>query len=116
VRRPALTLVAWGAVPVLGAVLATLVFGLPALPTLLLAGAGAACAAVGLWSAATGRDASERPGEDRAVVELSLPTFVATLGATGVLVALAAAGQGLLWPAAAVTLVGLAGLVRERVR
>jgi hypothetical protein len=111
-----MTLTGWGVAVALLGVFGLVVFDLPWLAVGLLVAAGLCCAAVGAWTAATRRDAPEDAGTTQAVVELSVPTFVATLGVTGVLVALVAGGPGLLWPAAVVAVVGLAGLVREGVR
>ena len=108
-----LPLTAWGCALVAVAVLGATVFGLDLLPTLLLAGAGAASIAVGLGVAAGAR--RDTPvGVPRVEVRGSVATSVVAVGVAVALVGAASAGPAFFWPGIGLVVLGLGGLVRER--
>jgi hypothetical protein len=111
-----LPLSAWGAALMAIALLGVLVFDLDTLPALLLAGAGACSLAAGLAVGIAERrrphlDDRERP---ELVVRGSVATTIVAVGVTTALVGGAAAGPAFLWPGAGMIVLGLGGLVRER--
>jgi hypothetical protein len=111
-----LPLSAWGAALLAIALLGALVFGLDALPALLLAGAGACSVAAGLAVGIAGRrrpHLADRDGPELRV-RGSVSTTIVAVGVTTALVGGAAAGPAFLWPGAGLIVLGLGGLVRER--
>jgi hypothetical protein len=108
-----LPLTAWGCALVAVAVLGATVFGLDVLPTLLLAGAGAAGIAVGLGVAAGARRGTPA-GVPRVEVRGSVATSVVAVGVAVALVGAASAGPAFFWPGIGLVVLGLGGLVRER--
>jgi hypothetical protein len=110
VRTGWLPLCGWGLALVLLAVFGTAVFGLDTLPTLIWAGAGAACIATGGLAWLGRRRGPERPA---VVVDSSFATVAVATGITMTLCGAAAVGTAVLWPGVGVTVLGLAGLVRE---
>jgi hypothetical protein len=110
-----LPLAGWGAALVAIALLGTIGFGLDALPTLLLAGAGAGSVATGVAVGVAGRARPDEADGDRPelLVRGSASTTVIVAGLAAALVGAAAAGPAFLWPGAGLIVLGLGGLVRE---
>jgi hypothetical protein len=111
-----LPLSAWGVALMALALFGVLVFDLDTLPALLLAGAGACSLVTGL---AVGMADRRRPhladrGRPELVVRGSAATTIVAVGVTTALVGGAAAGPAFLWPGAGMIVLGLGGLVRER--
>jgi hypothetical protein len=114
-RSGALPLLGWGAALVAIAALGALGFGLDALPALLLAGAGAACAVTaGAVALAAGHERGAAAADVELVLRSSAATLVLTVGATLALVGGLVVGPALLWPGAGFVALGGAGIVREQ--
>lgn len=114
-RSGVIPLAGWGAAVVAVALLGTLVFGLDALPTALLAGGGALAILVGLAAFAAERrrpraDVHARP-ELR--LEGSVATTALTVGLVLVLVGAAAVGPAIVGLGAGLAALGAGGVVRE---
>jgi hypothetical protein len=111
-RSPAIPLAGWGAALVAIAIFGTAQYELDLLPTLLLAGAGAAAIATG---AAAGVAERRRPRtrSPELLVRGSAATLVLTFGATLAFVGAAFVGPGVMWPGVALVFVGAGGLLRE---
>jgi len=109
-RSGAVPLLGWGTALITIALLGTLGFGLQALPALLLAGAGAACATTGAAAAVAERHSA--PGPDL-LLRSSAATLVLTVGVALAFVGLVVVGPAVLWPGAWLTVAGVGGLVRE---
>jgi hypothetical protein len=112
-RSGATPLLGWGAALIVVALLGVLAFGLQALPTLLLAGAGAASITTGAAAGvAERRRALRSPGPDL-LLRSSAATLVLTVGATLAFVGLVVVGTALLWPGVWLAVAGTGGMVRE---
>jgi hypothetical protein len=111
VRSGAIPLVGWGLALVAIAVFGTAVYELDLLPTLLLAGAGAAAIALGAVAGVTRRRSGA--GEPELLVRSSAATLVLTFGATLAFVGLATVGPGVTWPGVGLMIAGAGGLLRE---
>jgi hypothetical protein len=111
-RSAAIPLAGWGAALVAIAIFGAAQYGLDLLPTLLLAGAGAAAIATGAaaWVAERRRARARGP---ELVVRSSAATLVLTFGATLAFVGAAFAGPGVMWPGVALVFTGAGGLLRE---
>lgn len=117
-RTGLVPLVVWGLGLVAIALLGLAVFDLAALPTLLLAGAGAASIAAGAWSAVAGRWRESRRAaarDDGAVVDpdVSFAAVTVTAGGSLALVGVGVGGSAFTWTGAGVAAIGVGGLVRE---
>jgi hypothetical protein len=112
VRSAAIPFAGWGAALVAIAILGTAQYDLDLLPTLLLAGSGAAAmtAAAAAWIAERRRAPARRP---ELVLRSSAATLVLTFGATLAFVGAAFVGAGVAWPGVALVVVGAGGLLRE---
>jgi hypothetical protein len=108
----AIPLAGWGTALVAIALFGAAQYDLGLLPTLLLAGSGAAAIATGAaaWVAERGR---LRPRGPELVVRSSAATLVLTFGATLAFVGVAFVGPGVMWPGVALVVIGAGGLVRE---
>lgn len=108
-------LIGWGAAVMAIGLLGAVVFDLKLLPTLLLAGSGAAAVVTGAAAGLAGRRRGEAPGPTGEVVspDSSVATLALVLGGaialTGTVV-----GQAFLWTGAGLAALGAGGLVRER--
>ncbi|MGI8660220.1 MAG: hypothetical protein ACR2LH_04185 [Thermoleophilaceae bacterium] len=110
-RTGLVPLVGWGIALIVIALLGAIVFDLSALPTLLLAGAGAGSAVSGAWSALAGR----RARRDGASVDpdVSFAAVAVVVGGSLALVGLGTGGTVFLWSGLGVVALGVGGLVRE---
>jgi uncharacterized membrane protein len=108
----AIPLAGWGTALVAIALFGAAQYDLGLLPTLLLAGSGAAAIATGAaaWVAERRR---LRPRGPELVVRSSAATLVLTFGATLAFVGVAFVGPGVMWPGVALVVIGAGGLVRE---
>jgi hypothetical protein len=111
-RSAVIPLAGWGAALVAIAIFGAAQFGLDLLPTLLLAGAGAAAIATGAaaWLAERPR---LRPRGPELVLRSSAATLVLTFGATLLFVGAAFVGPGVMWPGVVLVVIGAGGLLRE---
>lgn len=112
-RSGVIPLAAWGGTLVAVALLGTLAFGLEALPTALLAGAGVGSILVGL--AALGGERRRPRNADRRelLLENSVATTTLAVGVVVALVGAAAAGPAVFGLGAGLMLLGAGGIVRE---
>lgn len=108
-------LAAWGLALIALSALGRFAFGLATLPTLLLAGAGAAAVLVGLvlLVPAVRRRMAPAAGEARVDPDISLSAVLVAAGATLALVGVAAGGAAFFWPGVGMIVLGGGGLVRE---
>jgi formate-dependent nitrite reductase membrane component NrfD len=111
VRSGAIPLAGWGLALVAIAVFGTAAYELDLLPTLLLAGAGAAAIAVGAVAGVTRRRGEAR--EPELLVRSSAATLVLTFGVTLAFVGLSTVGPGVTWPGVGLMIAGAGGLLRE---
>ncbi|MEA2129792.1 MAG: hypothetical protein QOJ85_2683 [Solirubrobacteraceae bacterium] len=110
-RSGAIPLAGWGVALVAIAVFGTAAYGLDLLPTLLLAGAGAAAITLGAVAGVTRhRDGARRP---ELLVRSSAATLVLTFGVTLAFVGLSTVGPGVTWPGVGLMIAGAGGLLRE---
>ncbi len=114
-RTGLVPLAAWGAGLIAIALLGRLAFGLTVLPTLLLAGAGAASAATGVASTVTRRRADRpAPGDGPHLnAELSLSSVATAAGGSLALVGISAGGEAFFWPGMGLAVLGAMGILRE---
>jgi hypothetical protein len=112
-RSGAVPLVGWGLGVVAIALLGVVAFDLGALPALLLAGAGATCAAVGAAAWLAERRRPRPAGRSDLLLRSSAATLVLTVGATLAFVGAVVVGTAVLWPGIGLVVVGASGLVRE---
>jgi hypothetical protein len=108
----AVPLAGWGAALVAIALFGAARYELDLLPTLLLAGAGAASIAAGAAAAIAERRRARAPRREL-VLRSSAATLVLTFGATLAFVGLASVGPGVTWPGVALVVIGAGGLLRE---
>jgi hypothetical protein len=114
VNSGALPLAGWGLAVVAIAAFGAAQYELDLLPTLLLAGAGAAATALGAWAGIAGRRRrGAAAGEPELLVRTSAATLVLTFGATLAFVGLTTVGPGVMWPGVGLMVAGLGGLLRE---
>jgi hypothetical protein len=111
-RSAAIPLAGWGAALVAIAIFGAVQYELDLLPTLLLAGAGAAAIAAGAAAGIAERRRVRARGTEL-VLRSSAATLVLTFGATLAFVGAAFVGPGVLWPGVALAVVGAGGLLRE---
>ena len=109
-------LVGWGVALAAVAALGLFVFGLGALPTALLAGAGALAVAAGLAAlrAEGRRPRADAVGRPELLLEASVATTALATGVVVALVGAAAAGSAVLGLGLGLMLLGAGGIVRER--
>jgi hypothetical protein len=112
VRSAAIPLAGWGAALVAIAIFGAAQYELDLLPTLLLAGAGAAAIAAGAAARVVERGRARGRGPEL-LLRSSAATLVLTFGATLAFVGLAFVGPGVMWPGVALVVVGAGGLLRE---
>ncbi len=110
---PALPLAGWGIALVAIALFGAAQYELDLLPTLLLAGAGAAAIVAGLAAGVAERRRARAPFAPQLVVHSSAATLVLTFGATLAFVGIASVGAGVMWPGVALVIAGAGGLLRE---
>lgn len=115
-RTGAAVLIGWGCGLLAVLLLGLLAFDLGALPGTLLACAGAGSVLGGVAAGVAGRRDFERPADERprVLVDSSVSTFALAAGSTTALVGAAVAGKAIFWPGVGIMLVGMGGLVRER--
>jgi hypothetical protein len=111
-RSAAIPLAGWGAALVAIAIFGAAQYELDLLPTLLLAGAGAAAIAAGAAARVLERRRA-RPRGPELLLRSSAATLVLTFGATLAFVGFAFVGPGVMWPGVALVVVGAGGLLRE---
>lgn len=112
-RSGALPLLGWSTALIAIALLGVSAFGLQAMPASLLAGAGAACAAIGTAACVAERRRARRsPGPDL-LLRSSAATLVLTGGVTLAFVGMVVVGPAVLWPGIWLIVAGTGGLVRE---
>jgi hypothetical protein len=112
VSRPAIPLAGWGAALVAIALFGAVQYDLGLLPTLLLAGSGAAAIATGAAAGLAERRRMRARGPEL-VLRSSAATLVLTFGATLLFVGASFVGPGVMWPGVALVVMGAGGLVRE---
>jgi hypothetical protein len=112
-RSGALPLLGWGTALIAIALLGALAFGLQALPALLLAGAGTACATTGAAAGVAERRRARRSPVPELLLRSSAATLVLTVGVTLAFVGLVVVGPAVLWPGAWLVVAGAGGLARE---
>jgi hypothetical protein len=108
----AIPLAGWGATLVAIAIFGAAQYDLGLLPTLLLAGSGAAAIATGVAAGVAERRRA-RPRGPELVLRSSGATLVLTFGATLAFVGASFVGPGVMWPGVALVVIGAGGLVRE---
>lgn len=114
-RTGLVPLASWGIALIVIALMGRLVFGLTALPTLLLAGAGAGSVGTGVASSFTRRRRAKRPSEEGPHMdpELSLSAVAVAAGGSLALVGVGAGGAAFFWPGLGLAALGAGGLMRE---
>lgn len=113
-RTGGVPLAAWGLALIAVSGLGRLAFGLAWLPTLLLAGAGAAAVLLGVvLLVPAARRRSSPAGDARLDPDISLSAVLVAVGATLALVGVAAGGAAFFWPGIGMIALGGGGLARE---
>jgi hypothetical protein len=108
----AIPLAGWGTALVAIALFGAAQYDLGLLPTLLLAGSGAAAIATGVAAGVAERRRA-RPRGPELVLRSSGATLVLTFGATLAFVGASFVGPGVMWPGVALIVIVAGGLVRE---
>jgi hypothetical protein len=112
-RSGAVPLLGWGTALIAIALFGALAFGLQALPTLLLAGAGTACATTGAAAGVAERRRARCRSRPELLLHSSAATLVLSVGTALIFVGLVVVGPAVLWPGVWLVVAGAGGLVRE---